>query len=461
MKSHSALLLVGSVFISTSFLTSLYAQNPGDHVPDRFIVQLQDVDDIKGVAAAHGLNPDGEFKSAAKGFSGVVPAGRLNALRNDARVLSVSPDRVVSANPKGGNGGGGGKPDKPGGDDGGTTDPPARDDEVIPSGVERIGAIPGLSAITGMGVGIAIVDTGLDFNHLDLSTGSVSFKASVKGRRMSTREGSTVGQDDEGHGTHVGGIAAARFDGYDVVGVAPDATLYAVKVLDSSGNGYDSTVIAGLDWIAANAEDLSPPISVVNMSLGRPGTLEDNPTYHQAIQTLHQMGITVVVSAGNDSALEVSENVPSTYPEVLAVASTTALAGDTDIGVTVEADTSSFFSTDGAYDLATGIGVTISAPGAKQEDIAGGYVTSVGILSTRLGGGTERNSGTSMSAPHVAGVAALLQEQYGSLDPESVRALIRSGASGVGSAPYDSPTSGYTFDGEREGVVDVVGTLTP
>ena len=88
-------------------------------------------------------------------------------------------------------------------------------------------------------------------------------------------------------------------------------------------------------------------------------------------------------------------------------------------------------------------------------------MTSVGILSTRLGGGTERLSGTSMAAPHVAGVAALLYEQYGSIDAESVRSRIMNGAAYIGLAPYGSPTTGYSFDGDLEGILDVSGALAP
>ena len=82
-------------------------------------------------------------------------------------------------------------------------------------------------------------------------------------------------QDNNGHGTHVTGTIAARNNAVDVVGVAPNATPYAVKVLDAQGSGTDSTVIAGLDWIILNANSVSPPIRVVNMSLGRQGTLDD------------------------------------------------------------------------------------------------------------------------------------------------------------------------------------------
>jgi subtilisin len=260
----------------------------------------------------------------------------------------------------------------------------------------------------------------------------------------------------------VGGIVAARNNTADVVGVAPDATLYAVKVLDAFGSGTDSTVMAGLDWIQDNWNRVSPPIRVVNMSLGRSGTLDDNPALRQAVQHLYNQGLVVVVSAGNDPAVEVSQQVPATYPEVLAIASTTALGGTSQCRSrsAIAADTASWFTTDGAFNTASGIGVTVSAPGGEKETIAKSCtITSVGILSTKLGGGTTRMSGTSMAAPHVSGVVALMWQRFGSLDPEVARNNLRSSADRVGTAPLDSPASGYSFDGEREGVVWAPGAL--
>jgi subtilisin family serine protease len=309
-----------------------------------------------------------------------------------------------------------------------------------------------------MGVGVAVVDTGVDFGHPDLPLAAKSVKVVVSGAKVRVTEGRTAGQDDHGHGTHVGGIIAARFDGFDVIGVAPSATLYAVKVLDKYGSGYDSTVIAGLDWIAKNAATSTPPIKVVNMSLARPGNVDDSPAYRSAVKRLRDLGISVIVAAGNDQGAEVSSLVPATYPEVITVASTTARDSTDGSGSIIYADTASYFTTDGAFNVTTGIGVSISAPGEEEENFSAGYLQTVGILSTRLGGGTVRSSGTSMAAPHVAGVAALLYEQTaGSITPEDVRSRMRSAASKAGTAPFNSPVGGYTFDGEREGVLDAIG----
>ena len=214
----------------------------------------------------------------------------------------------------------------------------------------------------------------------------------------------------------------------------------------------------GLDWVLSNHAGVTPPITVVNMSLGRPGSLDDNPSLRTLVFQLYNADVAVVVAAGNDPFSEVSEQVPATYPEVIAVASTTAEGGSNKckrVNFVVEADTASYFTTDGAFDELTGIGVTVSAPGEKLENINKGCrLTSQGILSTQLGGGTTRKSGTSMAAPHVAGIVARLVQQ-GQSDVATIRGILRTSADMIGEAPKHSPSTAYTSDGEQEGVAQV------
>lgn len=431
MKTTTKFLTWTAAGMIAGLASTARGQEAGEAVPDRYIVQLKPGVPAVATARAHGVTPIHVFSRVANGYAGFIPPGLLARVTSDPLVEAVIPDRVMTIQAKPGGGGGG-------------------SGQVVPAGVVRIGAAPGQVGFTGAGVGVAIVDTGIDLNHADLGGPVAAFSAFG---------GSP--QDDQGHGTHVAGIVAARNNTRDVVGVAPEATLYAVKVLNAKGSGTDSDVMAGLEWIANHATAHTPPIKVANLSLGRPGTLNDNPALRAAFQEVVAAGVTVVVSAGNDCAAEVSQMVPATYPEVIAVASTTARDGTSAYAnLKIRADTASYFTTDGAFDAGSGIGVTISAPGEEQENILRGYrLSSVGILSTKLGGGTVRMSGTSMAAPHVAGVAALLHQKNSNLSPEDLRSLLMTGADNP-AAPLDSPTSCYSFDGDREGVVYAPNALS-
>jgi subtilisin len=360
----------------------------------------------------------------------VPNANVLAALQRHPQVESIVPDRPVYAVQNST-----GKPvdlAKPGSGGGSSGS-----GETVPEGVKRIGAPH--SGSDGTGIGVAILDTGIDYNHADLV---------VAGPKFDAFGGNCL--DGHGHGTHVSGTVAAKQDnGTGVVGVAPNATLYCVKVLDNGGSGSDAGIIAGLDWVFKN-----PAIRVVNMSLGRLGSLNDNPALRTAVQKLYNAGVVVVVAAGNDPTKVVSQQVPATYPEVFAVASTTAIDGTEQcsfLSSPIKKDTASYFTTDGALN-GQNIGVTISAPGEDAENVGRNcMISSVGILSLKAGGGTTRMSGTSMASPHVAGVVARIM-QNGNSNVESIRTAIRTSAT-TGTAPLNSPTGSYTFDGEREGVV--------
>lgn len=317
--------------------------------------------------------------------------------------------------------------------------------QIVPAGINRIGATPGSLPFTGNGIGVAILDTGLDFNHVDLAPAPDCYDAF----------GGDC-QDVNGHGTHVGGIVAARNNVIDTVGVAADATLYAVKVLGDNGSGTDASIMAGLQWVIDYANTVVPAIKVINMSLSRAGQVEDNSAMHEMFQVLTGMGISIVVSAGNDPEMETTQRIPAAYPEVISVASTTALDGNNkcrSYSGFIAADSASAFATDGPA-------VSISAPGEKQEDIdktcAG---VSIGILSLQVGGGTTRKSGSSMATPLVSGVIALLHEQQQLVEPEAMRSALQVSAEGVGVYPKDSPFSSYTFDGVREGVLSACAIL--
>jgi len=419
------------------------AQSAGDAIPDRYIVTLKPGVDSVLAAAQRGIGATRHFRLALNGYVATLPPGLARQLANAQEVESVIPDRIVEAIARPGGGGGGG----------------GSNVQVTPEGLKRIGAIPRTLVANGSGVGVAIVDTGIDFAHRDLAPGSAQYNAL-------TGAIPTNAQDDHGHGTHVAGTVAALDNTVDVVGVAPAATPYAVKVLNAQGSGSDSEIIAGLEWVLGNAELVSPPIRVVNMSLGRPlaiaaGETAENSVLRAPVDALVAAGITVVVAAGNECGDMVSAKVPATFPSVVAVGATTAKSGTSATSrAPIVADSACFFTTDGALG-GNGIGVSISAPGSDQENIIkGSRLQGVGILSTLLGGGTTRMSGTSMASPHVAGVVALLYSQNANLTPAEARQKLTGGASLIGIAPYDGRTTCYTFDGVREGILSAPGALS-
>src|SRR4030095_7167913 len=149
-------------------------------------------------------------------------------------VLSVVPDREVE------------KLGKP------TGDASATAAQVVPAGGMRVGAQPGAVTFTGAGVGVAIVDTGIDIQHDDFQRADLTTVSSTCFTVYAAC------QDDEGHGTHVAGIVAATDNLIDVVGVAPNATLYAVKVLDRRGRGTDSTIMPAPTRRSCRASTGSP-----------------------------------------------------------------------------------------------------------------------------------------------------------------------------------------------------------
>lgn len=295
---------------------------------------------IQSLEAQHGFRADRFYSAAIRGFSARLSAQQMGRLANDAIVSSIEPDGDMvivgqSAQAKGKPGGGGSPV------------------QVTPWGITRIGAAgkPSISTVRAY-----VIDTGIDLAHPDLN---VVQNVNFAGGRDT---------DCNGHGTHVAGTIAAIDNTINVVGVASGAPLVAVKVLNCSGSGTTSGVIAGVDWVTANA--VQPAIA--NMSLGGGASA----ALDAAVVNSAATGIVYALAAGNDGA-----NACNSSP---------ARAGTTD-GVITTAATN---STDAEPSWSNyGACVDIWAPGA-------------GILSTKKGGGTTTLSGTSMASPHVGGTAA-------------------------------------------------------
>ena len=271
-------------------------------------------------------------------------------------------------------------------------------------GVQRVRAPAAWQNTEGKGVRVAIIDTGIDTGHPDL-VGQVDGGYSA----ITKSEATEAYQDDNGHGTHVAGTVAGKKDDKGVVGVAPLARLYAVKVLDADGSGNMSDVIDGIVWAASN------DMQVANMSLGAPFGSE---TMLRALRFAKGRGTIVVAAAGNSSGGPVG--YPGAYPETIAVAS---------------ADSEDKFS-------------PFSSKGAEVDFIAPGS----DIVSAKMGGGFASYSGTSMAAPHVAGLVALTVSQgwTGLSGPDGVMAQLKKAA---------KPVADLTAEQQGLGMIDA-GKLT-
>ncbi len=252
-------------------------------------------------------------------------------------------------------------------------------------GVAHIGAKAVHDAgITGAGVKVAVIDTGIDYVHDVPPNVDPEFLGTYKGGYDFVNHDSDP-MDDNGHGTHVAGILAAERNNYLVVGVAPGVDLYALKILDSTGQGEVSDLILALQWAVDNHMD------IVNMSLG---THEVSPALETAVANASAAGLLMVAASGNAVSIQDILNgcpvaYPGAYPQVL---STT---------FTNPSDAITGYS-------CTGQEVDIASPGDS-------------IISTVPVGGCQfcspngyaAESGTSMASPHVAGTVALLLECRG------------------------------------------------
>jgi subtilisin family serine protease len=294
------------------------------------------------------------YSNALSGATLKLDKAQLELLKTKKGVKYIEQDRIVTFAPPCGtpNGGPCTEPDPGTGGGGGS--------QETPYGILRVNGVAGY---TGNNVAF-VVDTGIDLDHPDLNVdASRGFNAFTSGRDAGSPD------DGNGHGTHVAGTIAAYNNDFGVIGVAPGATVIPVKVLDSRGSGSYSGVIAGVDYVGAKGKSGD----VANLSLGGPVSqaLDD------AILAASKIGIKFALAAGNESS-----NANNSSP---------ARVNGSNI-VTISAmdknDTWAYFSNYGNPP------VDFAAPG-------------VGVKSTWKNGGYNTISGTSMAAPHAAGVLLL------------------------------------------------------
>jgi subtilisin family serine protease len=300
------------------------------------------------MASRYGGKLNHVYKNALNGFSAQMTEAQAEVLRQDFRVKFVEEDGPVHAT---------------------TTQNGAT------WGLDRIDQrdrpLNGTYTYTPTGAGVHayIIDTGIRVTHTQFGTrASVAFDSIGDGQN---------GNDCNGHGTHVAGTV-----GGSTYGVAKGVTLHAVRVLDCNGDGTDSTVIAGVDWVTANR--VTP--AVANMSLGGGAS----SALDTAVQNSINAGVTYAIAAGNDYGIDACTESPGRVAAALTVGSSTSVDGKSD------------FSNIGTC-------VDLFAPGSS--------ITSAWNTSNTA---TNTISGTSMATPHVTGVAALYLQNNSSASPATV-----------------------------------------
>ncbi len=296
-------------------------------------------------------------------------------------------------------------------------------EDTVPWGITRIGA-PSVhtNGNKGNGINVAIIDTGINYNHPDLHDNYIAGYDFVND--------DVDPLDDNGHGTHCAGIIAAVDDDIGVIGVAPEANLYSLKMLDNTGSGYSSDLIAAIEWAIQTHDDANSAndIQIISMSLGSDSGLTALET---ACSQAYAHGILLVAAAGNDGnigGIGDSVDYPGAYNSVIAVAATDSM------------DKRASFSS-------TGSAVELAAPG-------------VNIYSTYQGGYASL-SGTSMACPHVVGTAALVLAANPSFTNDNIRDRLAQTATDLGTFGRDNLYGFGIVNAETAAAVSVPDETAP
>ena len=402
MKNTFLVLTVMITLISQSTLVPITLAEKPDNIPvidskndriqNQWIAVLKsdsDPNENSQNARANGAEINHVYSNTIKGFSFKANNDKiLGKILQNPNILYVEPDYYVST-----------------------------DSQTISTGISRIGSTTNsIKSGDGQGsvdVDIAIIDTGIDLTHPDLNVYA----------QKSLISGISTANDDNGHGTHVAGIAAAKDDSNGVVGVAPGARLWAIKVLDKTGSGSLSDVIAGVDYVASK----SFYIEVANLSLSTSNSLSLNSSIQKAVAK----GITFVVAAGNNK-MDASKISPANSPDVIAVSAIV----DTD-GKCGGMGQATSYGPDDSFASFSNYGsvIDIAAPG-------------VAIYSTYKTGAYATMTGTSQASPHVAGAAALIKSQNSALSPSQIKDILLSNSVTYGTV-CDGNSLGY-FTGDPD-----------
>ena len=396
-----SILLVSLIIIQPAMINAAQPNPNANKIQGQYIIVLSDDSNLQsevGKAKTKGAEVLHTYEHAIKGFAVKVQNDRVieNIKKNNPSILYIEPDYEVQTFV-----------------------------QTIPTGINRIDADRSSTAsgdgLNSVNVDIAIIDTGIHLTHPDLQVFKhVNFVNTKK-----------TGNDDNGHGTHVAGTAAAKDDSNGVVGVAPGARLWAVKVLDRNGSGFLSNVIKGIDYVTDNALQ----IEVANMSLGCECS---SSALNTAITNSVAAGVTYVVAAGN-SAKDAQTFSPANHDDVIAVSAIVDTNGKCGgLGPTTSYGADDTFATFSNF----GSKVDMAAPGVK-------------IYSTYKSGTYATLSGTSMASPHVAGSAALYKANNPSASPAQVlSALINSGVPQNRTCNTSLNNGDGGFTGDSDGIAE-------
>jgi Subtilase family/Peptidase inhibitor I9 len=397
--------------------TTATSATESERIPNHYIVVLEDsVTHPGAVAEAQTESHDGELKlvyrHTIEGYSAVLSKDAVQALRQNPKVKYVSPDYRLEAF-----------------------------SQTIPTGIQRTFDTENEAADidgedTRVDVDVAVIDTGIDYTHPDLNVYKRTNCVPAGEEEEKEECVDNNGTDGNGHGTHVAGTIGALDNGEGVVGIAPGARLWAVRVLNNEGAGSLSWIVAGIDWVTAHSAE----IEVANMSLGC-SCFVDGPM-EEAIKASVAAGVVYVVAAGNDASNALFTS-PAHNPDVISVSALADYDGKTGAKATPLAQTEprcehgavakwEHYGADDELATFSNYGATIAAPG-------------VCVLSTLPTGGSELGtgygylSGTSMASPHVAGAAALLASKANPNSKADVEAIRKQLVEGGSLAWSDNP----------------------